>query len=456
MAKSKSSYKCKSCGSTFSKWSGQCPQCKEWNTLEEYKETQIQKQVKLSGSGKYVRMGDVVITSNNRVCSGIEEFDRVVGGGLVEDSITLLAAPPGTGKSTLCLSLCDKMIGIGKKVLYASGEESASQLKARADRMELDNSDSIYLSESSCMDDVVASVEELSPDLLIVDSIQTFYLNGFLPSRAGNPTQVIECASTLQAVAKRFGKPCMVVLIGQMTKEDEIAGQRALEHLVDTVLIMDGNRDDTFRMLFANKNRFGNTGEVGFFQMTAKGLLSVTNPSSHFLTERTAPVMGTSLTVLKEGSRPIVIEIESLVTKTYTSFPSRISEVVGKDRLNVLISILEQHCGMNFFDKNVVVNTQNNIKLKSGDTNLATLATIASSYYKKPLPLNYVFLADVGLTGELKKVPNIEMRLKELDRMGYDNVYISRHSDVSDAFKHLSIKRFDFIIDVLKDLGLKS
>lgn len=457
MAKPKIQYKCSACGNISSKWMGQCMSCKAWNTLEEYTETNVvgNKTIHTNPDIKPMQMRDVIINQNNRILTGIDEFDRVVGGGLVDDSITILAAPPGTGKSTLCIDLCDKMIALGKTVVYASGEESSSQLKARAERLKLPNSCDIYLSDTTRMDDVINLVQTVDADFVVVDSIQTFALDEFLPSRAGNPTQVIECASALQTLAKRSHKPRMIIIIGQMNKEDELVGTRSLEHLVDTVLILDGNSDDTFRMLFANKNRFGDTGEIGFFQMTETGLLSVKNPSEYFLTERQTPVVGTALTVLKEGSRPIVIEIESLVTRSFTSFPTRISDSIKKDKLNVLVSVLEQHCKMNFFDKNVVINTQNNIKLRCSDVNLATIVTMASSYYQKPLPLKSVFLADVGLTGELKKIPNIEMRLRELDRMGYDTVYVAKSSTVNDSkFKNIKIKKFSLIAEVLKDLGL--
>lgn len=456
MAKNKTVFQCCSCGSTFTKWAGRCSACGEWNTIKESDNTHIAAPGKNAPKREAVKMKDISVSKENRIITGIDEFDRVAGGGLVDDSINIMTAPPGTGKSTLCLSLCDKIAGLGKTVLYASGEESASQLKSRGLRMKLKNLDNIYVSDTSCMDDVLANIIKTDADFIVADSIQTFYLNEFLPSRAGNPVQVMECASALQGMAKRSSKPRSVILIGQMNKDDELAGLRSLEHLVDATFIMDGNTDDTFRMLFTGKNRFGDTGEIGFFQMMEEGLVSVENPSEYFLTERQSPVMGTALTVLKEGSRPIIIEIESLVTRSFTSFPTRISEVINKDRLNVLISILEQHCHMNFFDKNVAINTQNNIKLRTSDINLATIVTIASSYYKKPLPLNSVFLADVGLTGELKKIPNIEMRLKELDRMGYGQVFVSKNTQLQQKnFHSVTIKKFGFISEVLQDLGLK-
>lgn len=458
MGKAKTQYICTKCGGSFGKWSGQCPSCREWNTLVETECTDRNPvSAKRNGtSSGALKMKDVKIDERNRVMTGIDEFDRVVGGGLVDDSVTILTAPPGTGKSTLCLSICDRAAVFGLSVLYASGEESATQLKSRAVRMKLDGADDIYVSDVSCMNDVIESARRIDADLIIADSIQSFYLEDFLPSRAGNPVQVLECANALHALAKRSSKPRMVIIIGQMNKDDVLAGHRALEHLVDTVLIMDGDADDVFRMLFASKNRFGNTGEIGFFQMSEAGLLSVENPSEYFLTEREVPIMGTALTVLKEGSRPIIIEVESLVTKSFTSYPMRISEAVNRDRLNVLLSILEQHCGMNFYDKNVTVNIPNNIRIRSGDANLATIMSIVSSYYKKPLPLNSVFLADVGLTGELKKVPNMEMRLRELDRMGYENVFVAKDACVEgNGFKSVKVCRFGVISEVLWHLGMK-
>jgi DNA repair protein RadA/Sms len=222
--------------------------------------------------------------------------------------------------------------------------------------------------------------------------------------------------------------------------------------MVDTVLMLEGDSNDTFRILYTTKNRFGDTGETGFFQMTERGMMEVNNPSEFFLTARSEPVIGTSLTVLKEGSRPIVVEIESLVTRSFTAYPSRITETMSRDRINVLIAILEQHCGMTFIDKNVIINAQNNLKLKKSDTSLATLMSICSSYYKKPLPFNSVYLADVGLTGELKKIPNMDVRLKELDRMGYGNVYVAKDTQIG-QYKNINVVKCNKIYDVLRHVG---
>lgn len=455
MAKSRAAYQCSTCGHTSAKWAGQCPSCKEWNTFEEYIEP-VSRPFSTINTRKMnikpMKLSQVSSEHNTRIKTGIEEFDRVVGGGLVNDSMTIFAGCPGVGKSTTLLSLCNKMLALGKTVIYASGEESASQIKSRATRLNLKNINDLYISDTTCMDDVLALVETVDADLIIADSINTFALNDFLPSRAGNPTQVMECAAALQNCAKRSRKPRAVIMIGQLNKDDELMGMRALEHMVDTVLMLEGDSNDTFRILYTTKNRFGDTGETGFFQMTEHGMEEVKNPSEFFLTARTEAVTGTSLAVLKEGSRPIVVEIESLVTPSSTSFPTRITETMSRDRLNVLISILEQHCAMVFMDKNVIINAQNNIKLRTSDTSLATLMCICSSYFKTPLPYNSVYLADVGLTGELKKIPNLDVRLKELDRMGYGKVYVASNVMVGN-YKHIQVIKCNMISDVMKDVG---
>ena len=454
MAKQKTTYKCTACGNVVTRWAGQCPHCSAWNTIEEYIEPvgPATKQAVAKAATRTinaVRLGEVQKQETSRIITGITEFDRVAGGGLVNDSITILAGVPGIGKSTVLLSLCQAMLALGKTVVYASGEESAAQIKSRAERLNLKDIDDMYISDTTCMDDVLALITQVDADFIIADSINTFTLNDHLPSRAGSPTQTVECASALQDCAKRANKPRAVIMVGQVNKEDELMGMRALEHMVDTVLMLEGDSNDTFRILYTTKNRFGDTGETGFFQMTEHGMMEVRNPSEFFLTARSEPVVGTSLTVLKEGSRPIVVEIESLVTKSFTAYPSRITETMSRDRVNVLISVLEQHCGMTFVDKNVIINAQNNLKLKKSDTSLATLMSICSSYFKKPLPFNSVYLADVGLTGELKKIPNIDVRLKELDRMGYGEVYVAKDTQIG-TYKNIKVIKCNVISDVLK------
>ncbi len=280
------------------------------------------------------------------------------------------------------------------------------------------------------MDNVISAIDNIDPDLIIVDSIQTFTLDEFQGSRAGSPTQTMGCANELVRIAKDGDRPHAVIIVGQMTKNDEIAGLRALEHLVDTVLVIEGEREEELRSLLATKNRFGGTGEMGFFSMTEKGLISIDNPSEYFMTrrEKKETVSGSALAVIKEGSRPIIVEIESLVSNSFTPFPSRIGECLRREQLNTLISILEQRGCQQLFNKNVVIKTTGGIQLKEQASNLAVIMSIVSSIYDKGIPCDTVFISDVGLTGELKKVPSLEGRIKELDRMGFKNVYVAQNS----------------------------
>ena len=426
--KEKTVYICTECGQQSAKWVGRCPGCGEWNTMEAAVATPA------AGSGskrrvipvKPARLKEVVTREEDRLHTGIPELDRVLGGGLRRDSMTILASPPGGGKSTLSLMAARELAAQGLRILYASGEESEGQIKSRADRILGEIPDGIWLLSDTSLDKVLGAVEEVDPDLLIIDSIQTFALEAYAPARAGNPTQTMGCAGELARLAKSAERPRAVILIGQMNKNDELAGLRALEHLVDTVLILEGDSGEELRSMIATKNRFGSTGEMGFFSMTEKGMLSIDNPSAYFVTEREAgqAVTGSALTVIREGSRPIIAEIESLVSRSFTPYPARIGEALRREQLNTLISILEQRCGVGLYDKNVVVKTTGGIRLREPAANLAVLVSIASSALNRPAPPGSAFIGDVGLTGELKKVPGLEARVRELDRMGFDRVFV--------------------------------
>lgn len=353
-----------------------------------------------------------------------------MGGGIVKDSITIITARPGAGKSTLLLQVADALADKGNKVIYASGEESDSQIKNRADRILDKIHENIWVVQETSMNNVVEAVNEIQPDLVIIDSIQTFTMEEFLPARAGSPTQTMECANELLRIAKDDVSPRAVIIVGQMTKADELAGLRALEHLVDTVLIIEADNDEELRGLLSSKNRFGSTGETGFFQMSERGMVSIDNPSEFFMTKREDDeiVSGSTLTVIKEGSRAIITEIESLVSKTFTPYPTRIGETLGKDKLNTLISILEQRGGINLYDKNVIIKTTGGMKIREQGINLAVIMSIVSSVKEKGIRSDVAFIADVGLTGELKKVPSLESRVKELARMGFKKVYVAKDS----------------------------
>ncbi len=425
----KSTYVCSQCGYEMAGYMGRCPECNSWNTMvEKAIETKKTGGAKsLSSKKNTKRLLDVETRNSQRIVTKISEFNRVMGGGIVKDSVTILAAKPGAGKSTLLLQVANELSSMGKKVLYASGEESESQIKARADRIIKDIDSNLWVVSDNSMDNVLSYIDEVDPDLVIIDSIQTFVLESFPSSRAGSPTQTMECAYELVKVAKNPERPRAVFIIGQMTKEDELAGVRALEHLVDAVLIIEGESGEELRSLLSTKNRYGSTGEMGFFNMTEDGMLSIDNPSEYFMTHREDGnmVSGSCLTVVREGTRPIILEIESLVSDSFTPYPSRIGESMKREQLNTLISILEQRGGIKLYDKNVVIKSTGGIRLKEQASNLAVIMSIVSSVFQVGIPNDYVFISDVGLTGELKRVPSLEARLRELDRMGFRKAFVA-------------------------------
>lgn len=430
--KKKTIYKCSQCGYETPKWEGLCQQCGAWNTIHEI-ETVNAKNNKGSASrnptkSTPMKLSEINIDTTLRIVTSIEEFNRVLGGGIVKDSVTILTARPGAGKSTLLLEISNDIAKKGYRVLYASGEESETQIRNRSSRILKEIPDNIWILSDISMDNVLRSAEEINADLIIIDSIQTFVLEEF-DSRAGSPVQTIECANALVEMAKNRNRPRAVIMVGHMTKANEMAGLRTLEHLVDTVIYLEGESDEQLRTLMATKNRFGRTGEIGLFSMEEEGMLPIINPSEFFITKREdgITIPGSALSVIKEGSRQIIIEIESLVSQSFTPYPSRIGECLRKDQLNTLISILEQRGGVNLYDKNVVIKTTGGLKLSEQSVNLAIIMSIVSSIRKIGIPNDIVFIADVGLTGELKKVPSMETRIKELDRMGFRRAYIPKN-----------------------------
>lgn len=417
-------YVCESCGYKSSGFFSRCPSCKTWNSFREVGEEAEEK--RSTRTKKEARpLTSVVGETKKRLSSGYKEFDRVMGGGIVEDGVTILAAKPGAGKSTLLFQIANALAKDGLRVLYASGEESESQVKMRAERISTGISENIWIYAGTSMDDVRLWIREINPAVIILDSIQTFTLDAF-SARAGTPTQTMECANLLVDYAKNKGKPRAVFMVGQLTKQDSLAGVRALEHLVDTVLFIDHEMQEELRILHVTKNRFGSTGEMGFFSMTEAGMVSIDNPSSHFMTERAegGEVPGSAMCIAREGTRSIIVEIESLVSKSFTPYPQRISQCMGREQLGVLLSILEERGGLSLYDKNVVVKTTGNLKLKEGAANLAAILSIASAFRNKPLPRDVLFIGDVGLTGEIKNVPSLQSRIREGERMGFRTIYV--------------------------------
>ncbi len=451
--KKKTLYRCTSCGFESIKWLGKCPTCNSWNTLEEtvVESKSMETKVRQASKKPIKKLSEVVSNKSDRIVTGINEFDRVMGGGIVKDSISIITARPGAGKSTLLLQISDAIAQKGYKVIYASGEESDSQIKNRADRILENIHEDIWVLQETSLDNVLDAVQEIDPDMLIVDSIQTFTMEASLPARAGSPTQTMECANALLQIAKNDKRSRAVIVVGQMTKSDELAGLRALEHLVDTVLIIEDDNDEELRVLVSSKNRFGSI-ENGFFQMCEKGVISIDNPSEFFMTKREDDeiVSGSALTVIKEGTRAIITEIESLVSKSFTPYPTRIGETLGKDKLNTLISILEQRGGINLYDKNVIIKTTGGMKIREQGINLAVIMSIVSSVKQQGIESSTAFIADVGLTGELKKVPSIESRVKELERMGFKKVYVAKDSFArGTAFKGIQIIELKTLMNVI-------
>lgn len=458
--KIKTIYVCSSCKFEQAKWTGRCPNCNTWNSF-------VESEVLKKGNSKNPhasrdknlnkaqRLSEIKVVNSDRIVTDLMEFNRVVGGGIVRDSISILAAKPGAGKSTLLLQVAYDIASKGNKVLYASGEESESQIKKRAERIfENGIQENIWIYSDVSMNNVLNVINEIDPDFIIVDSIQTFVLEEY-SSRMGSPIQTMECASELLKIAKDFNRPRAVMIVGQMTKEEELAGVRALEHLVDCVLIIEGDNLEELRSLVCSKNRFGSTGEVGFFTMTEKGMVSIDNPSQFFMTKRdiSEQVFGSSLSVIKEGNRCIIVEIESLVSNTMSMYPSRIADCLNKDQLNILISVLEQRGNLKLFDKNVVIKATGGLKLREQCVNLAIIVSIVSSLKNKPIDNGYVFIGDVGLTGEIKRVPSIKLRLKEIDRMGFSRVYVPEGEDYSNLnFENIELRKFRYISQVINDV----
>lgn len=426
----KPSYKCSVCGYQSAGYMGKCPSCGTWNSFEEEEHTLSQSFSSPKGARRRAQFfSEVSHSEEERLLTGIEEFNRVMGGGVVSDSVTILTARPGAGKSTLLLQVAEDFSRRGKKVLYASGEESARQIRSRAERILDKDPENLWIYAGNSLEDVVEESESLDVDVLILDSVQTF-TSGNSSSRAGSPTQVMTCAEAMVQLAKSKRRR-VVFLVGQMTKADELAGVRALEHLVDVVLLIEGDAGEELRMLYSRKNRYGSTGEMGFFRMGETGMVSIDNPSEYFMTHRGPgqEVPGSALTVLREGTRPILVEVEALVSRSFLPAPLRIGECMKREHLQTLLSILEERAGKRLYDKNVVVKTTGNIVLREGAASLATVMAVVSSLEDRPISSGTIFLADVGLTGELKRVPNLLQRIGEAKRMGYRRIITAPMED---------------------------
>ena len=422
MVKSKSIYSCTECGGQTLKWQGQCPYCQVWNTLVETIADKISSRfTQVSEISQVQNLGKVKAGEEPRFSTGIAEFDRVLGDGLVHGSVVLLGGDPGIGKSTLLLqALCH--MAITRDVLYVSGEESGRQIALRAKRLALVVKEVHLLTEIQ-LERIQVVLAERKPDVAVIDSIQTVY-SETLQSAPGSVAQVRECASQLTRFAKASGT--CIILVGHVTKEGVLAGPRVLEHMVDTVLYFEGDTQSSFRLIRAFKNRFGAVNELGVFAMTEKGLREVSNPSALFLSHHGEQVPGSCVMVTQEGTRPLLVEIQALVDKTHVSNPRRLSVGLEQNRLAMLLAVLHRHAGIPCFDQDVFVNAVGGVKITEPGADLAVLLAIVSSLKNKPLPKKTVVFGEVGLAGEVRPVQRGQERLKEAAKLGFTQAIIPK------------------------------
>ncbi|MBR2744721.1 MAG: DNA repair protein RadA [Clostridia bacterium] len=423
MAKAKTIFLCNNCGYESAKWLGKCPACNEWNSFVEEK---IQKtsNVVIGGDdnkkiNKPMQLNSVEGKESFRTPTGFDELDRVLGGGIVKGSLILVGGEPGIGKSTLILQLCDKISGDGK-VLYVSGEESAEQIKLRADRLNIKNEDIMFLGETD-IDNIQSSIIELNPKLVIIDSIQTMYSDE-ITSAPGTVSQVREITARIMKLCK--SNNITTIIIGHVTKEGNIAGPRVLEHMVDTVLYIEGERYFSYRILRSVKNRFGSTNEIGMFEMQNEGMVQISNPSTVLISERDETTPGSTIIATMEGTRPLMIELQALTSTTVFGFPRRTANGFDCNRLILLMAVLEKKANINLSNQDIYLNVVSGIKISEPAVDLGVILSVASSYKNLSIPNDVVVIGEVGLTGEVRSVNLIDKRLKEVEKMGFKTCII--------------------------------
>jgi DNA repair protein RadA/Sms len=436
MAKQKSVYTCTECGGQVPKWQGQCPHCMAWNTLVETiaEAAPANRYSALATTSQLQRLSEVEAAETPRQTTGIAEFDRVLGGGLVPGGVVLIGGDPGIGKSTLLLqALCH--LGAHQNVLYVSGEESAQQIALRAKRLALDAAPVQLLAEIQ-LEKISATLLAQKPDVAVIDSIQTVYSEA-LQSAPGSVAQVRECAAQLTRLAKQAG--ISVILVGHVTKEGALAGPRVLEHIVDTVLYFEGDSNSSFRLIRAFKNRFGAVNELGVFAMTEKGLREVSNPSALFLSHHGQEVAGSCVMVTQEGTRPLLVEVQALVDEAHAPNPRRLSVGLEQNRLAMLLAVLHRHAGIACFDQDVFVNAVGGVKITEPAADLAVLLAIVSSLRNRPLPAKLVVFGEVGLAGEVRPVQRGQERLKEAAKLGFTHAVIPKGNKPKQAVAGMEV-----------------
>ncbi len=427
MARPKTIYACQSCGYQSPKWLGKCPDCNQWNTLVEEivpKEPEVKSLYSLGEKSRTGPITEIVTDEQDRQVTGIAELDRVLGGGVVLGSVVLIGGDPGIGKSTLILQALNKLGEAGCKVLYVSGEESARQIRLRADRLRVGSQNLLIATENS-LDRILEDVVKLKPKVLVVDSIQTVFSTE-LQSAPGSISQVREATGRLMQLSKTSG--VSTFLIGHVTKEGAIAGPRVLEHMVDTVLYFEGDKGHPFRILRAVKNRFGSTNEIGVFEMKTSGLEEVINPSELFLAERPLDVPGSVVVSSLEGSRPILVELQALVSPASFGVPRRTTIGVDYNRVSLLIAVLEKKAGLNLPGQDIFVNVAGGVRIEEPGVDLGIVSAIASSFLDKPISSRTMVVGEVGLAGEVRGVSQVEVRIKEAVKLGFEVCLLPRNN----------------------------
>jgi DNA repair protein RadA/Sms len=450
MSKVKTSFFCQSCGTQHSQWQGQCNSCKQWNTLtEEVVEKPDKKnwktEKKASKISKPLKINQIEISSESRIDTGDAELNRVLGGGIIPGALMLLGGEPGIGKSTLLLQIA---MTVSCKVLYVSGEESQRQIKIRSDRMST-SSDQCYVLSETNTQNIFSQIETLAPELVVIDSVQTLHTD-YIDSSPGSVSQIKECTAEFIKFAKETHVP--VFLVGHITKDGQIAGPKILEHMVDVVLHFEGDRNHIYRILRTQKNRFGATSEIGIYEMQSKGLRVVNNPSELLISEKDEKLSGHAIAATIEGIRPLMIEIQALVSTAVYGTPQRTTSGYNTKRLNVLLAVLEKRAGFALGAKDVFINITGGISIADPAIDLAVIVAILSSYHDIDVSETFCFAAEVGLSGEIRPVPKIEQRIQEASKLGFDTVVISKFTNISKenkSIKILAVSKIEVLISTL-------
>lgn len=448
MAKVKSKYVCQNCGYETAGYLGKCPECGSWGSFVEELSTPVEKktEIEIFDTTPPMTLDEIEMNSEIRMSTNISEFDRVLGGGIVQGSLVLIAGDPGIGKSTILLQTSGELCKTGKKVLYISAEESASQIKLRAERLGV-KSNTLFIYPQTNLELIKKHIESMKPDLVIVDSIQAIYTS-MIQSSAGSVSQIRECCNMLMHIAK--SQNISIIVIGHVTKEGNIAGPKVLEHMVDTVIQFEGDKTKTYRILRSIKNRFGNTSEVGIFEMSASGLTEVVNPSELFLKEyNQTQTPGSTIIVTSEGTRPLLVEIQALVGTTPYPAPRRIANGVDTGRVLQILAVLEKRIGLNLSKQDVYVNVIGGIDVNEPAADLGIALAIVTCVRDVVFDPETAIIGEIGLSGEIRAVNHIEKRINEAQKLGFKRIIIPESNDVQDEFKGIQIIKVKRILEAI-------